>query len=78
MRPHPGDACEGGSPPSAYLWGVSGGSWSPNVGTRILFEALDDGPRTLTVVFAAADAGTLRTFELGPGGDLLKSIVLRP
>jgi class 3 adenylate cyclase len=78
VRPHPGDACEGGSPPSAYLWGVSGGSWSPNVGTRILFEALDDGPRTLTVVFAAADATALRTFELGPGGDLLKSMVLRP
>ena len=78
VRPHPGDACEGGSPPSAYLWGVSGGSWSPNVGTRILFEALDDGPRTLTVVFAAADAGALRTLEVGPGRDLLKSIVLRP
>ncbi len=65
VRPNPAGACGGENPPNAYLWGVSGGSWSPNIGTRILFEALDDGPRTLTIVFAAPNAEALSTFERG-------------
>ena len=76
VRTLPAGAC-GGATRRAWLWGVSGGSWSPNTGTRILFEALDDGPRTLTIVFAAPNADELSTFELGIGRDLLASIVLR-
>jgi class 3 adenylate cyclase len=76
VRPLPAGACRS-EITRAFLWGVSGGSWSPNTGTRILFEALDDGPRTLTIVFAAPNADVLSTFEKGLGRDLLASIVLR-
>jgi class 3 adenylate cyclase len=77
VRPIPAGAC-GRDSRNAWLWGVSGGSWGPSTGTRILFEALEDGPRTLTIVFAAPNAEALATFETGPGRDLLTSIVLRP
>lgn len=73
LAPPAGPLCD---PLRAWLWGVSGDSWHPNAGTRIVFEALDDGSRTLTVVFAATDADVL-TFAQGASQDLLASIVLR-
>jgi class 3 adenylate cyclase len=60
----------------AYLWGAGGTSWQPNVGTHILFEALDDGSRTITVVFVAADAAAL-SYVRNAGRSLLESMVLR-
>jgi hypothetical protein len=74
VRPNPVGTCEAGS---ARLWGVGGTVWSPNTGDAILFEALDDGSRTLTVVFAANSAGELLASE-GPGRRLLGGIVLNP
>jgi len=61
---------------NAFLWDVGGASWNPNVGTHILFEALDDGPRTITVVFVAADTAAL-SYAQDVGQSLLDSIVLR-
>jgi class 3 adenylate cyclase len=61
---------------NAFLWGVGGTSWNPNVGTHILFEALDDGSRTITVVFVAADAPAL-SYAQSVGRSFLESIVLR-
>jgi class 3 adenylate cyclase len=61
---------------NTFLWGVGGTSWNPIVGTHILFEALDDGPRTITVVFVAADAAAL-SYVQDVGRSILKSIVLR-
>jgi hypothetical protein len=58
------------------LWGVAGGSWEPNAGTHILFEALDEGSKTITVVFAAPDAAGLSYAE-SLSGSLIKSFVLR-
>jgi class 3 adenylate cyclase len=60
----------------AWLWGVGTTSWYPTIGTDILFEALDDGSRTITVVFAAADAEAL-SYAKGVGRGLIDSIVLR-
>lgn len=60
----------------AWLWGAGGTSWQPNVGTHILFEALDDGSRTITVVFVAADAAAL-SYAQSVGRSLLESVVLR-
>jgi class 3 adenylate cyclase len=74
VRPNPVGTCAAGS---ARLWGVGGTVWSPNTGDAILFEALDDGPRTLTVVFAANTAGELVASE-GPGRRLLGGIVINP
>jgi hypothetical protein len=74
VRPNPVGTCAAGS---ARLWGVGGTVWSPNTGDAILFEALDDGARTLTVVFAANTAGELVASE-GPGRRLLGGIVLNP
>lgn len=61
---------------NAWLWGVGGAAWQPNVGTHILFEALDDGPRTITVVLAASDASGLSNAET-VSRSLIDSIVLR-
>jgi len=69
--------CPGRAPADARLWEVNGGSWTAGPGTRILFEALEDGPRTLTVVFSAQDADALSSFKIGSGRQLLDSIVLR-
>jgi class 3 adenylate cyclase len=60
----------------AFLWGVGGTSWNPIVGTRILFEALDDGSRTITVVFVASNAEAL-SYTQRVGRGLIDSIVLR-
>jgi class 3 adenylate cyclase len=62
-----------------YLWGVGGTSWQPVAGTHILFEALDDGSRTITVVFVAADAAALSYAQSvgSVGRSLLESTVLR-
>jgi class 3 adenylate cyclase len=60
----------------AYLWGVGGTAWQPNVGTHILFEALDDGSRTITVVYVAADAEAL-AYAKTVGRYLIESIMLR-
>lgn len=60
----------------AFLWGVGGTSWGPEVGTHILFEALDDGSRTITVVFVAADAAALLNAQ-SVGRGLVDSILLR-
>jgi hypothetical protein len=77
VLPHLTGPCGTRLPSRSWLWGVSGGSWNPNTGTRIFFEALYDGSRTLTVVFAAPDAAALSTFDTGPGRQLLASIGLR-
>lgn len=79
VRPPPTGGCAGQNPSSVWLWGVSGGSWSPNanVGLRILFEALEDGPRTLTVVYTGR-ADVLPAFETGLGRRLLGSMILNP
>ena len=61
---------------SAELWGVGSGSWSPDFGTHILFEALDDGSRTITVVYAAEDAEGL-AYAKTVGPSLIDSMVLR-
>jgi class 3 adenylate cyclase len=63
-------------PTEVFLWGVGGDSWHPVAGTRIVFEALDDGSRTLTVVFAAGNATELTSAE-EVSRDLLESMVLR-
>ena len=73
LAPPAGSLC---GPLRAWLWGVGGGAWTPNAGTRILLEALDDGSRTITVVFAAANAEDL-LFARGGSRSLLDSIVLR-
>jgi hypothetical protein len=79
VRPPPSGGCAGQNPSTVWLWGVSGGSWNPNanVGLRVLLEALEDGPRTLTV-FYTGRAEVLPAFETGLGRRLLASIVLRP
>jgi class 3 adenylate cyclase len=79
VRPPPTGGCAGQNPSSVWLWGVSGGSWTPNanVGLRVLFEALEDGPRTLTVVYTGR-ADVLPAFETGLSRRLLQSIVLNP
>jgi class 3 adenylate cyclase len=69
----PAGKCQDGY---AFLWGVGGTHWEPNVGTHILFEALDDGPRTITLVFGAADEESL-SYAQTVGRSLLESIVLR-
>jgi class 3 adenylate cyclase len=61
---------------SAWLWGVEGTSWQVTVGTHVLFEALDDGSQTITVVFAASGAQAL-SYGRGVGRGLIDSIVLR-
>lgn len=76
LAPPPG-ACDRSIPPQTYLWGISGGAWSPDAGDVIHFEALDYGPRTLTVVYAAVDADELAAFEAGSSRTLLASFVLR-
>jgi class 3 adenylate cyclase len=78
VRPIQAGTCGGFIPRNAMLWAVSGGAWTPNTGTRISFEALDDGPRTLTVVFAAPDADMLSAFENSSARVLLASMVLAP
>jgi hypothetical protein len=60
----------------AWLMGVAATSWEMPVGTHILFEALDDGSRTITVVYAGSNAGALAYAE-GVGKALIDSIVLR-
>ena len=60
----------------AWLWGVGGGSWWVPPGTHVLFEALDDGPQTMTIVYVASDAGSL-SYAQGVGSGLMDSIVLR-
>jgi len=55
---------------------VGSGSWSPKFGTHILFEALDDGSRTITVVYAAEDAEGL-AYAKTVGPSLIDSMVLR-
>lgn len=74
VRIDPTSACAGN--PYAYLWGVSTEVWHPDVGTHILFEALEDGPRTLTAVYIAANSNELWTTQV-LGRPLLASIVLR-
>jgi class 3 adenylate cyclase len=61
---------------SAKLWGVGSGFWEPNIGSHIRFEALADGSRTMTIVYAAADAAGL-SYAKAVGTSLLGSIVLR-
>jgi hypothetical protein len=73
----PAGACGSSSPSEAYLWGVGGGAWHPNAGDRIIFEALEDGARTLVVVIGAGDADRLATFESSAARLLLSSLVLR-
>ena len=75
VRPNPPGACVGGDQAQAWLWGIGGSTWHPNTGDSILFEALDDAGRTLTVVFAADSSGELLASE-GPGRRLLGGIVL--
>jgi class 3 adenylate cyclase len=78
-RPPIGECAEGNGS-SVWLFGISGGSWSPDASTRMLFEALDDGAGTITVVFATAtdDADILRSLATGLGRRLVDGIVLRP
>jgi class 3 adenylate cyclase len=61
---------------AVWLWGVGGTSWQVAVGTHLLFEALDDGSRTITVFFAASTAQAL-SYGRGVGRGLIDSIVLR-
>jgi class 3 adenylate cyclase len=68
-----GSLCEGNE---VWLWGVGGGYWNPREGTRIVFEALDDGSRTLTVVFVATNAAELQSAKAA-SRDLLESMVLQ-
>ena len=56
----------------------SGGGWATYGGQRILFEALEDGPRTLTVVFETSDPAALSGFEQGAARTLLSSFVVVP
>jgi hypothetical protein len=60
----------------ATLWGLGSGSWQPNIGDHILFEAMEDGSRTLTIVYAAADEAAL-SYAKSIGAGLLDSFVLR-
>jgi class 3 adenylate cyclase len=73
LAPPAGSFC---SQKSAALWGVGSGSWEPNVGSHILFEALDDGSRTMTIVYFAADAAAL-SYAKSVGASLINSFVLR-
>jgi class 3 adenylate cyclase len=73
LAPPPGSIC---GPDRAWVWGIAGGAWTPNAGTHVRFEALDDGARTITVVFAANNADDL-LFIRGESRHLLDSIVLR-
>jgi class 3 adenylate cyclase len=61
---------------SAKLWGVGSGFWEPDVGSHIRFEALADGPRTMTIIYFAADAAAL-SYSKEVGASLLGSLVLR-
>jgi class 3 adenylate cyclase len=61
---------------TAWLWGVGGSAWHPTVGRHLLFEALDDGARTITVVFDAANAAGL-SYAQTVSRSLLDSMVLR-
>jgi hypothetical protein len=73
LAPPVGSSC---SQRSATLWAVGSGSWEPNIGTHIRFEAMEAGSRTLTIVYAAADAAGL-SYARGIGAGLLGSMVLR-
>jgi class 3 adenylate cyclase len=73
LAPPAGSSC---SQRSATLWAVGSGSWDPNIGTHIRFEAMEAGSRTLTIVYAAADAAGL-SYARGVGAALLGSMVLR-
>jgi hypothetical protein len=73
LAPPTGDRC---SRTHATLWGVAGGSWGPNIGTHFFLEALDNGSRTLTLVYAAADEAALSYAE-SLGVPVVDSMVLR-
>jgi class 3 adenylate cyclase len=73
LAPPAGSMC---GPARAWLWGIAGGAWTPNAGTHIRFEALDDGARTITVVLYADNADDL-LFVRGESRNLLDSIILR-
>jgi hypothetical protein len=78
VLPHPTGPCGTRLPSPTWLWGISGGAWSPISGAHIFFEALEDGPRTLTAVYAALDAATLSMLEQEAGRRLLAGFVLKP
>jgi class 3 adenylate cyclase len=61
---------------SVFLWGLGGSPYALRAGSRILFEALEDGARTLTVVFEADNATELAS-EHDASVELLKSMVLQ-
>jgi len=61
---------------NVWLWGIGSGSWSPHEGTRVVFEALEDGSRTLTAVFTADTAAELAA-EATASRELLDGFVLR-
>jgi hypothetical protein len=69
----PGGTC---GKEGTWLWAVGGTSWWVTPGTRILFEALDDGSQTMTIVYSASDAESL-SYGQGVGKSLIDSIVLR-
>jgi class 3 adenylate cyclase len=73
LAPPAGYSCE---QTTATLWGVGTSYWQPNVGDHIRFEALEDGSRTMTVVFAASDAEAL-SYAKSVGASLVDSMVLR-
>jgi len=73
LAPPAGESC---SLYHATLWGVGTASWQPNIGDHILFEAMEDGARTITIVYAADDAAGL-LYVKGIGASLIHSIVLR-
>jgi hypothetical protein len=76
VRPLPPEGCGVTNPEGVQLWAVSGGEWHPMVGTRITFEALDDGGRTITVVFYARTDEVLAAFEVPFGRSLVSGIRL--
>lgn len=64
------------APKNVFLWGLGASPYAFQAGSRILFEALDDGSRTLTVVLEADNATELAS-ERDASTALLSSIVLR-
>jgi len=79
VRPIEASTC-GTFTTGATLWQIGdGGAWTPDTGSRISFEALDDGARTLTLVEASVDVEWLSSFEEdGSARDLLTSMVIAP
>ena len=61
---------------NVFLWSLGGSPFALRAGSRILFEALDDGSRTLAVVFEAQNATELAS-ERAASAALLSLMVLQ-